>query len=55
MQCERGGPAVVERVGGHHPIVWGVEWIGTKTNKNKYIVALIGCQLANQHMATNQK
>ncbi len=49
----RGGG--VERVGKHCPVVWDVEWSNAKKIKIQYMVAFIGCQLANQNTTTNQK
>ena len=46
---------VGEPVGGHRPVVWGVEWINAKIIKIQYIVAFKGCQLADQNTTTNQK
>ena len=42
-------------MGKHCPIVWDVKWSYIKIMKIIYMVALIGHQLANQHMTTNQK
>ena len=46
---------VGEPVGGHRPVVWGVEWSNAKIIKIQYMVAFIGRQLVDQNTSTNQK
>jgi hypothetical protein len=46
---------VGEPVGGHHPVVWGVERSDAKIIKIQYMVAFIGHQLVDQNTTTNQK
>ena len=44
-----------ERVGGHRPIVWGIELSDEKETNIKYIAALNGRHLMILNATTNQK
>ncbi len=44
-----------DRVGGHHPIVWGGEQSDNKINKIKYTMASDGRRSKTFHTTTNQK
>ena len=37
------------------PVVWEIKWSNIKIIKIQYMVAFMGCQLANRNTTTNQK